>query len=812
MLALFLGLLVAGLVATVLAIHAEQTTTRERDDRLVDLVRSEVSARLQGSVSSLRGTSSLAVDGSVSEQEFVEMAREVVPESVYTALAYSEIVTDDDVPRWEAATGIDIKDFDGNGGFVATASRPQHVVVRYVYPESPDSTALIGFDLSSDPARADGAARTAAEAAPAFIGPVKLASSGDAGLFVISAVRGPDDTPIGFVSSGVDVDSAFAPVQGLPNAADVAIEIDGQALRGTPGTGSSRSFSVGGLEFTVWADDGRTPDPTLAVVLGLATLLLAGTAQVVRRSEQAFQRRQAELLRRQTAVSQLGQQLAAAGDSAAVIEIARASLRSIVGATTVDLAVIDASDFSQLHLHHDDGAARRPVSSMRLGERRPIADSVRRNQVVAVHDRTLYASWFPETTADLEREGLHAVLAVPLRFSGGGAFGSVSFAWARPMSTSDLDDDTTVATTIAELVARALERSLVAEAVRDRSAQLSNLAQDLATAQLPSDVFGAVERWVPSIVGAARAVIRPEPDDDDADEDLDPASAVVLPLGVTITRRRQQLLVEWDRPTERSPVVESVLRTVGRLADAALERSEVHQHEHELVEQLQIALLGHDVPDDDLDVAVRYEPAVSLLGMGGDFYDTIHGTDVDYLVVGDVTGHGPSAVASMAELKTLTRHLLLRGDDLGDVCAHLDEVLVRLGSFATMTIVVVDHPHGVIRHLSAGHPYALLRTGECWAPVTDGRRSLLGVPPSAPVAASTHPFVSGDAIVLYTDGLIEDRRTPLHESIEAIRAALSGWSDATAAALADRIVEHQTTDRTPSRTDDDIAVLVAAHR
>ena len=35
---------------------------------------------------------------------------------------------------------------------------------------------------------------------------------------------------------------------------------------------------------------------------------------------------------------------------------------------------------------------------------------------------------------------------------------------------------------------------------------------------------------------------------------------------------------------------------------------------------------------------------------------------------------------------------------------------------------------------------------------------------------------------------------------------------ATAAALADRIVEHQTTDRTPSRTDDDIAVLVAAHR
>ena len=59
---------------------------------------------------------------------------------------------------------------------------------------------------------------------------------------------------------------------------------------------------------------------------------------------------------------------------------------------------------------------------------------------------------------------------------------------------------------------------------------------------------------------------------------------------------------------------------------------------------------------------MRYEPAVSLLGMGGDFYDTIRVERSDFLVVGDVTGHGPSAVASMAELKTLTRHLLTAGN------------------------------------------------------------------------------------------------------------------------------------------------------
>lgn len=819
-LALFLGLLVAGLVATTLAIREAHDTTRERDDRLVDLVRSEVSARLEGSVASLRGSSGLAIDGQVTEQEFVAMAAEVVPRSAYSALAYSEIVRSDDVAAWEAATGITIKDTDGRGGFQPTSSRPEHLVVRYVYPTTDETSSVIGFDLASDPVRAEGAERSIAAGAPAFIGPIKLASSGSPGLFVIQAVRDERGTPIGFVASGIDVGSTMSTVELLPNAASVAIDVEGQALRGTPGTGSMRAFEVGGLAFRVWADDGRDGDPTLAIVLGLGTLLLAGTAQVVRRREQAFHLRQAELLRRQTAVAALGQQLAAAPDSAAVIEIARAATRSIVDATDAQLAVVDTSDHGKLIVHRgspqpDDETA--TSHSVALMDHTPLADSVRRNQVVAVHDRSLYADWFPETLADVERAGIHAVLAVPLRFSGGGAFGALGFSWDHPVV--DLSDDTTVATTIAELVARALERSLVAEAVRDRSAQLSNLSQDLARAQLPSEVFAAVESWVPPIVGAVAATIRPTDDaalatlaaaDEAAAPDAE--KTLDLELGVMIHRRRQQLHVVWERAGDRSPVVESVLRTVARLAEAALGRTEVHQHEHELVEQLQAALLGHDTPSDHLDVAVRYEPAVSLLGMGGDFYDAIRGDRDDFLVVGDVTGHGPSAVASMAELKTLTRHLLMRGDDLVEVCAQLDDLLLRQGSFATMAIVAVDRDTEVIRHLSAGHPYPLLRCSGTWTAVTDGRRSLLGVAPDVAVVPSTHRFAAGDAVVLFTDGLVEERRTPLHESIEHVRRLVTGWPQGSAAALADRIVAQQTTERQPSRTDDDIAVLVAVHR
>lgn len=815
-LALFLGLLVAGLVATTLAVREAHDTTRERDDRLVDLVRSEVSARLEGSVASLRGTSGLAIDGQVTEQEFAAMAAEVVPGSAYSALAYSEIVRGDDVGAWEAATGISIKDTDGRGGFQPTSSRPEHLVVRYLYPVSDETSSVIGFDLASDPVRAAGAERSIASGAPAFIGPINLASSGSPGLFVIQAVRDERGTPIGFVASGIDVSSTMSTVESLPNAASVAIDVEGRALRGITGAGSMRVFEVGGLEFRVWADDARDGDPKLAIVLGLGTLLLAGTAQVVRRREQAFHLRQAELLRRQTAVAALGQQLAAAPDSAAVIEIASAATRSIVDATDAHLAVVDTSDRGKLVVHRGDQGADDEVASSysaALVDRTPLADSVRRNQVVAVHDRSLYADWFPETLADAERAGTHAVLAVPLRFSGGGAFGALGFSWDHPVA--DLSDDTTVATTISELVARALERSLVAEAVRDRSAQLSNLSQDLARAQLPSEVFDAIEAWVPPIVGAVTASIRrsddtvgtgDDPDGPDAERTLD------IDLGVMIHRHRQQLHVVWERDGDRSPVVESVLRTIARLADAALGRTEVHQHEHELVEELQAALLGHDTPSDHLDVAVRYEPAVSLLGMGGDFYDAIRGDRDDFLVVGDVTGHGPSAVASMAELKTLTRHLLMRGDDLAEVCAQLDDLLMRQGSFATMAIVAVDRDAEVIRHLSAGHPYPLLRCGGTWTAVSEGRRSLLGVAPDVAVVPSTHRFAAGDAVVLFTDGLVEERRTPLHESIEHVRRLVTGWPQGSAADLADRIVAQQTTERQPSRTDDDIAVLVAVHR
>ncbi len=814
-LALFLGLLLAGLGATSLAVREATATSRERDDRLVELLRSEVSARLEGSVSSLRGSASMAVDGEVSLQEFVAVADEVVPASVYSALAFSEVVTDDDVTRWQTSTGIEIKDTDGAGGFVATASRPMHIVVRYVYPETGSSAALIGFDLASDPVRARGAMRSIETGSPAFIGPINLADSGAPGLFVIQAVRDPNGDPVGFVSSGVDVGPTIDAAGSLPHTSGVGLAVDGVALAGEPGRGSSRSFDAGGLEFMVWADDGRPTDWTLAIVLGLGTLLLAGTAQVVRRSERAYHRRQAELLRRQTSVAELGQLLAAAADSATVIRIATGSIRSIVDASRADVAVVDDSDHTKLVAHHDGSVSdQRVVRRVTYGvlDPLPLSRSVRRNEVVVLPDRAACSDRFPDALADLERAGIHAVLAVPLRFSGGGAVGALGLAWDRPRTTAELDDDTTVATTIAELVARALERAIIAEVLRDRAAQLSNLSQDLATAQLPAEVFDAIETWVPPIVGATHAVIRTAADGLDADGMDDASRSLDLDLGVSINRRPQQLHVVWPQTVDRSPTVGSVLHTVARLAEAALGRTEVHQHEHELVEQLQVALLGHDEPGRELEIAVRYEPAVSLLGMGGDFYDTIRVERSDFLVVGDVTGHGPSAVASMAELKTLTRHLLTSGAGLVEVCAQLDQLLLRRGSFATMSLVEVDHVTRTFHHLSAGHPYPLVRTDGRWSAVTDGRRPLLGVDPVQAVVPGELRFADDDAVVLFTDGLVEDRRTSLPESIDQMRQIIDSLPTSTADDLADRILTRQTTDRGPSRTDDDIAVLVAVVR
>ena len=80
--------------------------------------------------------------------------------------------------------------------------------------------------------------------------------------------------------------------------------------------------------------------------------------------------------------------------------------------------------------------------------------------------------------------------------------------------------------------------------------------------------------------------------------------------------------------------------------------------------------------------------------------------------------------------------------------------------FVTAAYVVVDADAGILRYALAGHPlplHWLQQEGIC-QPLVHGRANIgpaLGLLDDFEYAAGEEPFVSGDRIVLFTDGIFE---------------------------------------------------------
>lgn len=124
-------------------------------------------------------------------------------------------------------------------------------------------------------------------------------------------------------------------------------------------------------------------------------------------------------------------------------------------------------------------------------------------------------------------------------------------------------------------------------------------------------------------------------------------------------------------------------------------------------------------------------------------------------------------------------------------------------SFATAVHVFVDLDTGRYSVVSAGHPPALrwcAAEGE-WQ-VDHARGTALGIEPRPELVASTGELAVGEALLFYTDGVVESRTTDLDEGIAWLRrtaraAIVDGYRGA-----ARRIV------RQVARGDDDRAVLI----
>jgi serine phosphatase RsbU (regulator of sigma subunit) len=208
-----------------------------------------------------------------------------------------------------------------------------------------------------------------------------------------------------------------------------------------------------------------------------------------------------------------------------------------------------------------------------------------------------------------------------------------------------------------------------------------------------------------------------------------------------------------------------------------------------------------------ISTAVRYLAASYGVEVGGDFYDVVELSNGHVaLAVGDVVGHDITAAATMGQLNSVYRALLVDRPSPSSMIDRLQASwsLLGLQRMATALFANLDPATGQLRVASAGHlPPLLITAGHAeFLPVTPSR--MLGAPPaSAPALEWAGVVPVGATLVLFTDGLVESRAADIDEGLAHLLAAAAGAGTSDPDELCDRLLA----DLTGAHRADDIALL-----
>jgi signal transduction histidine kinase/DNA-binding response OmpR family regulator len=304
---------------------------------------------------------------------------------------------------------------------------------------------------------------------------------------------------------------------------------------------------------------------------------------------------------------------------------------------------------------------------------------------------------------------------------------------------------------------------------------LVDAAAAVNTVRTTAEVLDVAARHVRAMTSAGRVVVTSPGARAEVDGGADGAAVphAVLPLPDTSGATMGELRV-WSGPDgDPEPVL---LAQLARLIGLRLENARLYEAEHRIASTLQHSLLPQSLPRvPGAIVASRYLPGSTEAEVGGDWYDAIVGADnLLYLIIGDVVGKGVQAAAGMGQLRNALRAYILEGFDCGAALTRLNRLVDNLGrrQFATVVCVRFDPATRQLHYSSAGHPAPVFAApGELG---TFLYQSALG-PPIGALSDVTYPTLEttlepGSRLLLYTDGLVEDRR----HGIDSGLAELSG--------------------------------------
>ncbi len=223
------------------------------------------------------------------------------------------------------------------------------------------------------------------------------------------------------------------------------------------------------------------------------------------------------------------------------------------------------------------------------------------------------------------------------------------------------------------------------------------------------------------------------------------------------------------RLIDRRTQAERLARSLELIAD---ENRRLYSEQRTIAQTLQHALLPERLPKvRGVETSARYETGVEGVDIGGDWYDLIALDDSRLLlVVGDVSGHGVRAAATMAALRFAIHAYAAQNDPPDAILTKLSKLVNvgRSGQLATILCALVDVEGHRLTVTSAGHLPPLLISDGTGTFVKSEVGVPIGVRGGARYASTSIDAPPAATLLAFTDGLVERRG----ESIDAGLARL----------------------------------------
>ena len=266
-------------------------------------------------------------------------------------------------------------------------------------------------------------------------------------------------------------------------------------------------------------------------------------------------------------------------------------------------------------------------------------------------------------------------------------------------------------------------------------------------------------------------------------------------------------------------------------AGTAIDNARLFAERSRVARSLQASLLPPSLPAiPGLELGARYAPAGEGVEVGGDFYDAFALEGGRWLlVVGDVRGKGVDAAAVTGLARHTIRSIALFQPRPSTILAHLNRVLLSAESdraaalhpfqdpawelteprFCTVAVALVqpqaDGADVVV--CSGGHPLPLVARADGTVEAVGRPGTLLGASPEVELHEVDVHLGRGDALVCFTDGIVERHQGRSFFEEQGIAGVLADAAGADAATLAARI-EQEARNLFADEPHDDMAVLV----